>query len=370
MRMPKATLTTLIAALLVAAPASVLADNQSRGIPIYKKTFFSKAYEVDRIYKSMQGPQSTQRLTLRAGPPELLWLRAYRTEIVGPDSDEPVAADFMCHNNLNLADPERHSALFGAHHTRQPRQFTLSQGQMDVVFPKGFGIPIVSDEPLLVATQVLNHNLPDADFSVRHKTTIEYIRDSDLKRPMKALFQRGVEGLVLLEGHSGHPNAADGDEHGEGCNLGAPAGTARNYTDAYGRVFNGHWIVPPGRDVNRTPVTAYLRLDRDTTVHYIAVHLHPFAESLELRDQTTGETVFKSTATNPIHKIGLGSVEHFSSAEGLPLYKGHEYELVSVYNNTSDEPQDSMAVMFLYHWDREFEKPDLGAGAGGGADGS
>ena len=107
-------------------------------------------------------------------------------------------------------------------------------------------------------------------------------------------------------------------------------------------------------------MTAYLGLERDTTVHYIAVHLHPFAESLELRDVTTGETVYKSEATNALFKIGLERVAHFASPEGIPIYKDHEYELVSVYNNTTDEPQDSMAVMFLYHWDRAFVKPDPG----------
>jgi hypothetical protein len=69
----------------------------------------------------------------------------------------------------------------------------------------------------------------------------------------------------------------------------------------------------------------------DTTVHYIAVHLHPFAESLELVDLTTGESVFKSKARNFDDKIGLEEVEFFSSEEGLPIYKDHEYELVSTY---------------------------------------
>jgi hypothetical protein len=89
------------------------------------------------------------------------------------------------------------------------------------------------------------------------------------------------------------------------------------------------------------------------------VHLHPFAESLEFRDLTAGTTIFKSKARNPKDRIGLDHVDAFSSAEGVPLFKDHQYELVSVYDNTSGVDQDSMAVMYIYLLDREFEKPDL-----------
>ena len=38
------------------------------------------------------------------------------------------------------------------------------------------------------------------------------------------------------------------------------------------------------------------------------------------------------------------------------LYEDHEYELISVYNNTTPTDQDVMAVMFLYILDKEWEK--------------
>ena len=102
-----------------------------------------------------------------------------------------------------------------------------------------------------------------------------------------------------------------------------------------------------------------MALPFDTTVHYIAVHLHPFAESLELRDLTSGKSVYKAR-TRQAHKgVGLAHVDFFSSVDGIPLFKKHEYEIVSVYNNTSKEPQDSMAVLNLYALDKEWVKPDL-----------
>ena len=106
--------------------------------------------------------------------------------------------------------------------------------------------------------------------------------------------------------------------------------------------------MPPGREENHTRVTSMMNLPRDTQVHYIAVHLHPFAESLELRDITTGKTVYKAVARQTAGRVGLADVQSYSSEEGMPLYKGHEYELISKYNNTSGVDQDSMATMMLY----------------------
>jgi len=102
-------------------------------------------------------------------------------------------------------------------------------------------------------------------------------------------------------------------------------------------------------------------------VHYIAVHLHPFAESIELRDLTTGESVFRSTAEGFDDRIGIRRVQHFEHVEGISMFAGHEYELVSVYNNTTERDQDSMAVLLLYMLDKEFEvKAPIELSLGGG----
>ncbi len=111
--------------------------------------------------------------------------------------------------------------------------------------------------------------------------------------------------------------------------------------------------------MNHTPVTEFMALPFDTTAHYIAVHLHPFAESLTLRDLTAGTDVFRAEARKPQQRIGLDHVEHFSSSKGIPLFKRHQYELVSVYDNTSNQTQDSMAVMLVYMLDKGFKKPIL-----------
>ena len=111
----------------------------------------------------------------------------------------------------------------------------------------------------------------------------------------------------------------------------------------------GHWYVTPGRHVYRHRLEG---LDEtipfDTRAHYIASHLHPFGESLELFDLTTGESVFKATAANYPHRVALEKITHYSSRDGIPIYSQHEYEIVAVYNNTTGQDVDSMAVMYLY----------------------
>ena len=145
----------------------------------------------------------------------------------------------------------------------------------------------------------------------------------------------------------------DTDGHGESCAIGELAGT-RTVRDKQGRSFAAHWVVEPGREENHTLVTELMGITRDATLHDVAVHLHPFAESLERVDLTNGESIFKSIATNSVGRIGLEHVDQFSSEEGIPLYKDHEYSLISIYENSSGEPQDAMAVMYMYLTDDEY----------------
>jgi hypothetical protein len=266
----------------------------------------------------------------------------------------------MCHLNLDARSKDQ-SWLGGWEKAGRHRLFTLSQGVFSIELPSGFGIPSMSDEPFSLNSQVLNHNFKDRSFEVRHRVTIEYVRDRDLSAPLKPLYSSQVWGMVLLQGEDGDfGQPAAGERIGHASCLPGQAVNQRGpmmYSDGMGRKATGHWIIRPGREERHTPVNAQLRLPYDTTLHYAAMHLHPFAESLELRDLTTGATLVKVRAKPARKGIGLESVEHFSSDEGVPLYKDHEYELVSVYNNTSAVNQDAMAVMLLYLQDRRFKSP-------------
>lgn len=364
----------LAAGTLLAGSSSVASPSQiAREIAAKEQVsvFESPFYKIDRIYRSMTGPESTAPVELETGqPPELLWITGYSADVVGQSGDPVGMEQFMCHSNLDVNSAE-YQQDFHLDHGVNPRLFTLSQGQMDIEFPPGFGIPILSNENLSLTTQVLNLNYQYCDgMEVEHRTSIRYVRNRDLDFPMRALYENAVYGLKALKGSDGHygedPAMANMDHPGHdtaSCLPGANAG-GYEYRDAYGRVMTGHWVVEPGVEVNHTPVDSMLALKEDTMIHFIAVHLHPFARSLELFDDTSQKTVWKADAQNPAGRIGLDHVDSLSSAGGIPLFKDHHYELISTYDNTTSVPQDSMAVMYLYLEDPHFRKPALpGQGA-------
>jgi hypothetical protein len=350
-------------------PAVVSAERD--GVPVYRKRILSSVYTIDRIYRSMMGPQSSTQFSLLEGEPELIWIVGYATAMAGPDGTAPASAEFMCHSNLNV-DAAQHSRSFPTRiKLRGGRLFTVSQGQLEIDLPHGFGIPMMSDHTLSLFTQVLNLNHEGERIEVRHDVRVDFIRDRDLPQPLIPLIESAVWGMKLVAGIDGYygmiSGKADPGAHGPGCMIGpaveSPAEDEHIFEDGVGRLFTGHWQVQPGREENHTLVTRPLLLPYDTTIHHIAVHLHPFAESLELRDLTTGRTVYKSTTRQAEHGIGLAEVKYFSSVEGLPLYRDHEYELVSIYNNTSDEVQDSMATMLLFLHARDLTPDILRPGA-------
>lgn len=322
--------------------------------------FISPVYTVDREFRSMQGPQSTEYVNLFASKePELIWITGYRAVMVQKDGQTQMPQQFMCHANLDLI-PRMDKKMMAIE--RHNRLFTLSQGQLTIQLPEGFGIPFLSNEPVGVNTQVLNLHYHGDPIQVRHKIRVSFVRDKFVKTPMKPLRLGGADVVVAIGEEDVYLNDLNtsGMRKGACCSLGEHALADKSLgivEDRFGRKFTTHWVVKPGRHEYR--ISSNKLVPYDTTVHYVAVHLHPFAESLELRDVTTGETVYKSIAKNTTDMIGLAHVDAYSSVEGFPLYHSHEYELCAVYDNTSGADQDSMAVMFMYMLDKEFDRDEF-----------
>ena len=369
-----------IVAFIGATTAMLTTDAALAAAPAgQSKQFVSPVYTIDKIYHSMEGPSSMERIYLGDpnGTAELFWVTGIRTEMVAADGSTPQLPELMCHVNVDL-DPDRHQALFGFRRATAARLMTLSQGMLAARLPAGFGFPMASNEPLLLFTQVLNLNIQHPqDLKVRHRVTIDYVRDRDLTSPIKPLFNVGASGMVQVDdnplahsmasmpstssittaaGHAGttmNPTMS--------CLAGARAPQATSgsadYVDPQGRKMTGHWIVPPGKQVNHSDITWFMNLQFDTRLHYAAVHLHPFARSLEMRDSTTGQTVFLAKAENPQDSVGLLHVDEFSSAEGVPLLHNHQYSLISTYDNPTDTNADSMASVFLGLDDLELTVP-------------
>lgn len=345
--------------ILAAALAGSWACASAPAKPVVEsRVVYSDAFTIDTTWASMQGPYRVMDVTLTdTTTHEIVWVVGYEAAIVDADSREPKSSEFMCHSNVDV-DMARHRQIFGWQKYPSRRLFTLSEGQTEVKLPDGFGIPLRSDEPLSVTAQVLNHNYHGAPIRVRQRVTVHYVRDRDLKSPLVPLYQRGINTLVRLDGPGGAYNTevAEVEMHDHAAAEGMGADSVP-YHDHEGRTFAGHWVVKPGREVRTTPINGWLDMREDLKIHYVAVHLHPFAESLQLRDVTTGQTVLASQAENRPERIGLARVDQISSAQGITLHKDHTYELVSAYNNTTNGNRTAMAVMYLYVEDTEFRRP-------------
>jgi len=315
----------------------------------------SDPFVVDRIYRSMLGPVFARQEPLESGAePDLLWITGYAMSVVGADGRSPHSIEFECHSNLGW--PEEVPEGF-----RRPvlRAFTLTQGQTDVRLPPGFGLPVLSSERVGAFSQVLNLSQPAGSRTVRHRLHVRYLRDRELAEPPKPLVVTHAFVMASLEGEPAVFNVADPSAElaGATCQAGSlPPGVNSFYTDKNERRFAGHWVVPPGRHEYRTLVTDQLQIPFDTTVHFVGVHVHPHSASLELRDLTTGETVWKGVQESSRSRTGLDWIDYFSSEQGFPIYKDHQYELISVYDNPAKERADAMASMFLYYLDREFDR--------------
>ena len=188
---------------------------------------YSPLLKIDRIYKSMEGPIESRIVNFQdKGNPLLIWILGYRVDIVSADGQTVLSQEFMCHSNLDL-DTEAHRRIFQRQEidetvvTPLTRVATLSQGQLSMSLPEGFGIPVMSSEDLVIATQVLNLNHPEMDTSVRHKLYLDFILDKDLKTPLRPLFPTAAQVAALVEhGDVYRPNLISNVLEQTSCSLG------------------------------------------------------------------------------------------------------------------------------------------------------
>ena len=350
----------------LAAPAD--GPPESLGGGKYRVTVSSKIHTIDRIYRSMQGPTDNSDFQFGAeGSHELLWLTAFRVDVVDTDRNALTSQEYLCHSHLkfdpNVYDSKKHNARLENLTHQEEKMVTLIQGRTNVALPAGFGIPFYSDEPFEFHAMVINSKMPQRPFRIKTEAVFDYYKDREIKRPLKPLFRRSFSVTVPLEGEFKGPHCPIESGVDAGITPQIFEADAKAVETSQGLIFKNkegkelsfHWYVPPGRHSYRSTMPLGLDLPFDTTVHHISIHLHPYGESLELRDLTTGKTIFKSRATNYRDRLGIANSTCYSSGRGIPVYKDHQYELVGTYNNRSSGDIDAMAVMYLYFFDKSFD---------------
>ena len=100
---------------------------------------------------------------------------------------------------------------------RDARFATLSQGVYSKQYPDGFGLPILSTHLLEFTSQA------DAAVQVRHKIVTQYMREAELKGPMRAISSSYANVMVLVEGEEGEGffgiRKPDEETHGASCSV-------------------------------------------------------------------------------------------------------------------------------------------------------
>jgi hypothetical protein len=328
-------------------------------------TILSPTYLIDKIYPSMMGPYSNQwALSLLERPktapkpaPELLWLTGIRTDLVAPDGASPMSREFFCHSNLvftpEAVSPRRNDGTFTA--MPSGRLFTLIPGRLEIKLPEGYGVPIYSDEPLDYFTMSLNLNVKEGLRKVRCRTAIDFIRDdAPAAREIKPLFRSCVLAYEPIGVASPHGICHGGSHPGAACGPFVGKAASSAFVASLGKTNTMHWLIPPGYYESRVKVTDQLAVPYDTTAHYVTGHLHPYGKSLALVDATAKRTLFTVHAKDFNDRLGVAEMEELTFAKGVELFKDHEYELVTVYENTTKEPIDAMSILYVYSLDKQF----------------
>ncbi len=331
---------------------------------IHYLNYYSQELFIDTIYRSMQGPYEIKKVSINEKGEDIVWITSYASKLVNSRTKAYVEDRFMCHNNFNYKDtssiPWKLKTSGG-----NSRIFTLSEGQTKIELPEGFGIPVPANQNFEMVSQVLNHLEKDIDLKLNHEVEIGYIKESERRNKITPLYQQSIFVTKQIAGPKGRyglpklcishhldSNALDGDHPNHDCSTVFNSKKYNPYEDSEGRKYTGHWSIPYGKETLFTDVTPMLDLSENTKIHFIGVHLHPFATALELWDTTLDSLLYASKIV-PQSKFGFKEIGYYSSEEGIPVYTAHQYELRSTYNNVDSlDNQTAMAVMYLYLEDK------------------
>jgi hypothetical protein len=224
---------------------------------------------------------------------EPVWVIAYQTEIVDA-AGRPPAENFLCHT------------FFGDQRVTQHQDWDMRGIYSDaftpqVQVPDGFGIPMGPDDRL--HWMPMFNNRSEHPARVEMKVRVTLIREKDLVKPLLPLYA-SLQTIQV-------PHL---------------------------------YFVPPGRDEKQTTFEAPF----DGEIHFLGTHVHPYGVSIELFNESRGESVWKGTRKRDSSGPS-GAMEVFSSRKGYAVHAGETYRVTAVYENPTPDPIDAMAGLFLLY---------------------
>ncbi|HEY9733384.1 MAG TPA: hypothetical protein V6C89_15805 [Drouetiella sp.] len=294
---------------------------------------------------------------------ELLWIVGAKLVVLDENDRVLPTAEFICHFNLDL---ERRDRIFPQIHAGSNRLITITQGQTDVHFPPGCGVPVASNEYIHLKFQAANRTTEEHR-RLKHRCTVDIVRDSDLKTPMTALSWYTPFMAIEVDKNSKItstvPHSPDCLALSSGENApNAIPGTVIDY--GVNSKVSSHWKVLPGKHLYTCPLPA----ERDAgfnqenrTVRAIWTHCHPLCQKVVMLvcDGKKKTPLWSVDVSNKLdHGMEIEKISDFDFGRGVLLPKGKQLEIDAIYNNTTGEPQDSMVSQGVFFEVPNFTKPD------------
>lgn len=311
----------LLTCLLICVLASPARADDARS-----DSFMLGPVHVDKIYPSMTGPVMRQQVQVEGEG--MRWVTGMHAEVLDK-SGAQLPSEYLCHAWV----------IFGGATGADQKMLTISEGLDSMSFPKGFAVPVSGkgrDAALLA--QALNGD-EHANLDLSYKLVIDSVDDAAAKklnlRPLRTISLAVMAKDANPSGSSEICRTQDETE-----NI-LPAGKGMEKSVV-------HFDVPPGRHEYRSTLPKDSPIYLGGTIHYIKLHLHPYGLLVALVDKTTGKTLWQGEAKTVPGRGVLTDIDYYSSETGIPIDTSHEYEIVSVYDNTLDHVTDAMAVLRVY----------------------
>ena len=291
-------------------------------------TYVLGPVHIDKKYISMTGPVMRQSVTLApAADAGALWVTGFRAAVVD-GAGAPQSSEYLCHAWVTLGKPTGDDQ----------KLLTISEGLDSMKFPPGFAVRVDGQaQNAQLLAQALN-NTDDTDKNLSYKLTLDYLDDATAAkynlRPLRTV-------TVAVMARDANP-VTDDICRVRGQDVDAPL------PDSMGGKSIVHFDVPPGRHEYASVVDKTSGLHAGGTVHYIKLHLHPYGESISLFDKTAGRALWTGNVKTRADRVLLTDVDYYSSTDGIRIDPAHDYEVRTVYNNTTGSLIDAMAVLRVY----------------------
>jgi hypothetical protein len=258
-----------------------------------------------------RGPAQNWEVLLLKVYPEPVWLTGAKVVVENEDGTpaDPNLIDLV---NVNWVYPIEHGKRFYPNAVTSHSVFRLTSHLTQVELPKGFGIPLWSNEPLTATVRWQNTNLYQARTKVRLKLELTFLRDR-IAPDLKAVDPLTLYAQAPLDGEStyGIP-----DRKTPELPTALEIPNSEPVVDAWQRKFTEEWQILPGQTSAEFDISAQRSIFPNSPVVLTTGYTFPSVEHLKL---TVGDSQLDLDLGHPSNQqvVTVG-------AEG-PLLLGVDY---------------------------------------------